>query len=186
MAYTLSGHKGGYVRFMPFEGTVTKEREQYSGRVTQYPVESGADINDHMLIDPRKLTIDGAVCNGLADVYALRAMHENREICVYVGRTMQDGMVITSLNFDYTSQNKYGASFSATLQHIQITSAEYVQTGAYPMSLQDKGKGAGKTTQNKGQQTIKITDKTVSDHLVAKTQPSLFDRTSGAYNGLTL
>ena len=49
MAYTLTGRKGGTVRFVPFEnGVVEKESESYSSSVTSNPVEDGADINDHV------------------------------------------------------------------------------------------------------------------------------------------
>jgi len=188
MAYTLTSHKGGTVRFMPFQSTVVTEQASYSGKVTAYPIETGANINDHMLIDPNKFSIDGAICGGVGEVRALTAMHENREICTYVGRTRMSDMVIISLSFDYKAQNKYGASFKAQLQHVIITSAQWVETGAVPMSIQDRGKGASKSTGNKGQQNTGWDNANTTDSFKdMKAPPSAgpADRGIGAYNGLT-
>ena len=49
MAYTLTGRKGGTVRFVPFQtGVVEKESESYSSSVTSNPIEAGSEINDHV------------------------------------------------------------------------------------------------------------------------------------------
>ena len=65
MAYTLTGRKGGTVRFVPFEnGVVEKESESYSSSITSNPVEDGADINDHVNNAAGQLTISGTIVGG--------------------------------------------------------------------------------------------------------------------------
>jgi hypothetical protein len=96
-------------------------------------------------------------------------------------------MVITQLNITHTSQNKYGAAISATLQNIKITSAEYIAMGELPMSLQDMGKGVGKSSKNNGQKSTGWTQASLSSNAIKKPPPSSgpADRTLGSYNGLT-
>jgi hypothetical protein len=138
---------------MPFHSVVTAETETYTGRVTSYPIETGSDVNDHLLIDSDKFSISGAVVGGMGEVNALKSMFLNRELVTYTGRSYIDNLAIVSLNIDYRPDNAYGAYFKASFQRVRIASAQWVETDAYPMSLQDIGKGAGRNTKNKGEQT---------------------------------
>ena len=116
MAYTLTGRKGGTVRFVPFEnGVVEKESESYSSSVTSNPVEDGADINDHVNNAAGQLTISGTIVGGDSAINALKAMRESRDIITYTGVTRMTNLVFTSLKFDRSYKNRTGASFSATL-----------------------------------------------------------------------
>ena len=88
MAYTLTGRKGGTVRFVPFEnGVVEKESESYSSSVTSNPVEDGADINDHVNNAAGQLTISGTIVGGDSAINALKGMRESRDIITYTGVT---------------------------------------------------------------------------------------------------
>ena len=129
MAYTLTGRKGGTVRFVPFEnGVVEKESESYSSSVTSNPVEDGADINDHVNNAAGQLTISGT-------------MRESRDIITYTGVTRMTNLVFTSLKFDRSYKNRNGASFSATLKQVRLVSSEFVPMDSEVlMSSQDAGK----------------------------------------------
>ena len=142
MAYTLTGRKGGTVRFVPFEtGVVEKESESYSSSVTSNPIEAGADINDHVNNAAGTLAISGVIVGGDDAVNALKAMRDSRDILTYAGVTRMTNLVFTSLKFDRSSKNRAGASFSATLQQVRITAPEYIPLDAVqPMTVQDTGK----------------------------------------------
>lgn len=127
MAYTLTGRKGGTVRFVPFEnGVVEKESESYSSSVTSNPVEDGADINDHVNNAAGQLTISGTIVGGDSAINALKAMRESRDIITYTGVTRMTNLVFTSLKFDRSYKNRNGASFSATLKQVKLVSSEFV------------------------------------------------------------
>ena len=127
MAYTLTGRKGGTVRFVPFEnGVVEKESESYSSSVTSNPVEDGADINDHVNNAAGQLTISGTIVGGDSAINALKAMRESRDIITYTGVTRMANLVFTSLKFDRSYKNRNGASFSATLKQVKLVSSEFV------------------------------------------------------------
>ena len=127
MAYTLTGRKGGTVRFVPFQtGVVEKESESYSSTVTSNPIEDGSEINDHVNNAAGTLNISGTIVGGDSAINALKAMRESRDIVTYTGVTRMSNLVFTSLKFDRSSKNKRGASFSATLKQIKITTSDYV------------------------------------------------------------
>ena len=142
MAYTLTGRKGGTVRFVPFEnGVVEKESESYSSSVTSNPVEDGADINDHVNNAAGQLTISGTIVGGDSAINALKAMRESRDIITYTGVTRMTNLVFTSLKFDRSYKNRNGASFSATLKQVRLVSSEFVPMDSEVlMSSQDAGK----------------------------------------------
>ena len=53
MAYTITGEKCGAVRLdAATTGVVVTESIQRSSKVTANPIESGANINDHVVSDP--------------------------------------------------------------------------------------------------------------------------------------
>ena len=139
MAYTLTGRKGGTVRFVPFEnGVVEKESESYSSSVTSNPVEDGADINDHVNNAAGQLTISGTIVGGDS---AINALKESRDIITYTGVTRMANLVFTSLKFDRSYKNRNGASFSATLKQVKLVSSEFVPMDSEVlMSSQDAGK----------------------------------------------
>ena len=142
MAYTLTGRKGGTVRFVPFEnGVVEKESESYSSSVTSNPVEDGADINDHVNNAAGQLTISGTIVGGDSAINPLKAMRESRDIITYTGVTRMTNLVFTSLKFDRSYKNRSGASFSATLKQVRLVSSEFVPMDSEVlMSSQDAGK----------------------------------------------
>ena len=107
MAYTLTGRKGGTVRFVPFQtGVVEKESESYSSSVTSNPIEAGSEINDHVNNAAGTLNISGTIVGGDGAVNALKAMRESRDLITYIGVTRMANLVFTSLKFDRTSKNK--------------------------------------------------------------------------------
>lgn len=196
MAYTLTGRKGGTVRFVPLEsGVVEKESESYSSSVTSNPVEEGADINDHVNNAAGTLTISGVIVGGESAVNALKAMRDSRDILTYVGVTRMANLVFTSLKFERSYKNGKGASFSATLKQIKTTSPEYVSMDAsVSMTAQDAGKSSNAQlakTASKGLTTVatqSVSKSSAERRNAAYTKPSSsapLTRITGGYNGLT-
>lgn len=138
MAYTLTGEKCGTVRLDPSTtGLVVTESVQRSSKVTTNPIESGSDINDHVVNDPIKFTLTGITINGDGQAAILRRMWKENDILEYVGRNRIASCVITSYKSDANAKNKGGSNFTLQLQVINRTSSEYVATGAQLMSAQD-------------------------------------------------
>lgn len=197
MAYTLTGQKGGTVRFVPLQnGVIEKESESYSSAVTSNPIENGSDINDHVNNDAGTFSISGTIVGGEGAVNALKAMRDSRDIITYAGVTRISNLVFTSLKFDRSYKNKGGADFSATFKRIQTTSPEYVPSGeSLPMTSQDAGKSDDPQlakTANAGLTTISsqsVSSVSVAQHKAAYTQPSStspLTRITGGYSGLSM
>ncbi len=144
MAYTFTGRKGGTVRFVSFQtGVVEKESESYSSSVTSNPIEAGSEINDHVNNAAGTLNISGTIIGGDSAINALKAMRDSRDLITYTGVTRMSNLVFTSLKFDRTSKNKNGASFSATLKQVQVTTSGYVSMNAVePMIEQDQSRNS--------------------------------------------
>lgn len=197
MAYTLTGRKGGTVRFVPMQnGIVEKESESYSSSITSNPVEDGADINDHVNNAAGQLTISGTIIGGDGAINALKAMRDARDIMTYIGVTRMNNLVFTSLKFDRSYKNKNGASFSATLKQILTTSPEYVPMDTEEsMTMQDSGKSDDAqlaVTANAGTKTVALQSVSASSadryreaYLVPGNTAPL-TRETGGYDGLAV
>jgi len=194
--YTLTGRRGGTVRFVPLlNGVVEKESESYSSTVTSNPIENGAEINDHVNNAAGTLSISGVIIGGEGAVNTLKAMRAARDVMTYIGVTRMTNLVFTSLKFDRSYKNKDGASFSATFKQIQTNSAEYVPMDAeLPMTSQDIGRFDDQQlakTGNAGLTMVSlqsVSSSSAERHEAAYTQPSSstpLTRQTGAYDGLT-
>ena len=153
MAYVLQGRKCGAVR-VDDHGTVTDEGKKHSGKLTSYPIETGADINDHFEKDPTTGTLKGVLVDGGAAVATLETMFQSGDILTYIGSYRMNNLVLTSLDFSTNSSNRNGFSVSAAFQRGEFVGAQYVELGETPlMSQQDTGKSdaagsAGKPAQD--------------------------------------
>lgn len=197
MAYTLTGRKGGTVRFIPMQnGVVEKESESYSSSVTSNPIENGSDINDHVNNDAGTFSISGTIVGGEGAINALKAMRNARDIMTYTGVTRISNLVFTSLKFDRSYKNRDGAAFSATFKRVQTLSPEYVPAGeSLSMTSQDAGRSGDAQlakTANAGLTTValqSVSPASLDRHGAAYTQPSStapMTRLTGGYSGLAV
>jgi hypothetical protein len=195
MAYTLTGRKGGTVRFEPLEnGLVESESESYSSTVTSNPIENGSDINDHVNNDAGTFSVSGTIIGGDSTKNALMAMRDTRDIMTYTGMTRVSNLVFTALKFDRSYKNKDGSAFSATFKRVQTTSPEYVPMGEVrSMSVQDTGKSSNKQlskTNDAGTKTIAVQEISAasSDNYKAAYKPpsssAPLSRVTGSYSGI--
>lgn len=196
MAYTLTGRRGGTVRFVPSQnGLIEKESESYSSTVTSNPIEDGAEINDHVNNASGQLSLAGTIIGGDSAINALKEMRASRDILTYIGKTRMTNLVFTSLKFDHTYKNRDGASFTATLKQIQTSSSEYIPAGeSLPMTSQDAGRATDQQlakTSNAGLTTVSlqsVSSASVERYADAYTGPSSsapLTRRTGGYDGLT-
>jgi hypothetical protein len=195
MAYTFTGRKSGTVRFEPDDnGTINNESESFSSRVTSNPVESGADINDHVINDAENFSVTGIIIGGTSAIAALKAMRDKRDIITYTGRARVSNLVFTSLSFDYAAKNKDGAGFKATLQQVVINSSQTVDVGSVPMTTQDVGKASttqASKTGNAGTQTKaaqSISGSAYADYVNSykgDSSPGPTQRQTASYNGVS-
>ena len=99
MAYTLTGEKCGTVRFEASRnGTINGETFTHSSKVTQNPIEGGANINDHVFRNPAGLQIKGTVIGGQNAHDRLMAMWKKGDIITYEGRVRIGNLVITNIS----------------------------------------------------------------------------------------
>ena len=162
MAYTIQGRRSGTVRFTPSNnnGNIQTESLSLQSKVTQNPVENGADITDHVINETAQFNVSGIIIGGETAVNALKSMREKRDILTYTGRSRLTNLVITSLSFDYSVKNKNGCAFKASFKEIIISSAELVEVGTMPpMIKQDAGKAEtpqASQTVNAGTQVLAL------------------------------
>lgn len=171
MAYRLSGSKTGTIRFDPDTGTINKESETMSSKMTAYALENGETVNDHVSRNPEQLQISGVLIGGMDEMSRLKSMWKNRDLVSYQGRIRADNMVIINLQDSTDYKNSKGCSFTATLQKVTLVSSAYVEiTGNVLMSSMDAG---GQQTKNAGLQTTSV--QTVS--------AAAYEKYINSYNG---
>ena len=140
MAYTLKGAKSGTVKFEPKKnGVVEKESESYDSSVTSNAIESGSDINDHVSNESGTFTISGVIVGGTGAISALKKMRDSRDVITYTGKSKMENLVFTSLKFDYSYDNRDGASFTASFKQVQRV-AKKKATKKSTMTEQDSAK----------------------------------------------
>lgn len=123
---------------------VISESPEYKATPTRFPVESGAKITDHVLVEPRRLSIEGIVTatpaiplgglrglispNAPADAHEyLKQLLETREPFTFVGGLeVYENMVLTSYTPVRTSKTSDALEFRATMEQIAIVSTELV------------------------------------------------------------
>lgn len=137
MPYMFLGDSGTVV--FDRTGTVTGEEIQYAASVTKNPIEGGGDINDHVVLDPPKLTVSGIVSSD-AGRATLIAMRDNRDLITYRGVEAHDNLVITSLSISRTTGNLGGYTFKVALQRVTIATAAFVPVTGPTMSQMDADK----------------------------------------------
>lgn len=126
----------------PYDAAISEERS-YRSEVTDHPVESGADISDHVHNLPMELTVEGAVSDtpiGEAAAHPSRAADppafpimsdmaltrleklrdDRKRIVIESDIRTYDSMVLMSLVTPITRDTEGGLRFTATFKKIRI------------------------------------------------------------------
>lgn len=114
---------------------VLTEDHAYNSRVTNYPIESGLIISDHIINEPDTLQITGVVSdtplnflapfnNSINAFNTLVEIHNRRErITVVTGIKVYTDMVITSLQVPRNVQSGQSLTFVIDLQKVILDSS---------------------------------------------------------------
>ncbi len=156
-----------------------REEHVASARVTESPVESGAKISDHVVLEPQTLNIDGVITDtpvylhpasqneddGLLTVplassgsraidafEALRRLLEARApLTVVTGLHVYENMVLTNVSVPREPESGLALRFSAELRQVRIVHSQTVP----PNKASPKKKKKTQKTAKRGRQTTK-------------------------------
>ena len=117
-----------------------EENIEYANTVTEYPVETGQEITDHIFNRPTQLRVRGVIPTNTGfpigqsrrqEVYeALKKLHENREpVTVVSGLEAFPRMALVSLAIPRTQENAAGLEFDAEFRQIRIVQAKRFDLG---------------------------------------------------------
>lgn len=153
------------------------EQHQFSSRVTQFPVEDGSAMSDHIQNEPDKLTLQGFVTNspistldtsgpgtGENAFEALERIHRTREpVKVFTTLKEYTDMAMSEFSVPKNSQTGETLRFSASFVKIKKVSSEVVQVA----NLKTGSKDAASPKKDVGKQNTKEPDATKKSWLAS-------------------
>jgi adenine specific DNA methylase Mod len=107
---------------------VESEEPVFTNEITEFPVERGQDVADHVKNKPRTLSITG-VCSGKdapKKLEAIRKYWTTRTLLKYFGRNIFQNCVIANLSTIHTKEVADGFRFTITLQEVRIAISKQV------------------------------------------------------------
>lgn len=119
----------------------TSEAHRFESRVTQFPVEDGSPMTDHIQNLPDSITLEGFVTNSPIQVLvesgprngetafeALEGIHRTQEpVRVFTTLKEYDDMALVSLNVPKTAETGDALRFTAMFQKMRKVSSQTVQ-----------------------------------------------------------
>ena len=133
-----------------FDNTIS-EQYFYTSRVTNYPIERGTTISDHIFNLPDRIVLSGYISDTPLNIFAtfnrsiaafnqLILLHERREVVsVQTGLKSYDNMAIISLEVPRTVKTGQSLTFNIELQ--RIIYSDVINIFIDPLNIQ-----AGSTT----------------------------------------
>ena len=137
---TLLFRKGNFLGEIKLDIIITESASSTS-RITKNPVENGADMNDHIIIEPMSFKMTAVVSNSISNILDLPTaldrtkaqsawndlleLQMNREPFTLVqGLKTYDNIVIQSLTETQDKDTSKGLFFTATLTEIIVASTD--------------------------------------------------------------
>lgn len=135
------------------------EKHTSEVEVTSNPIETGAEVNDHAYVKPKKVELEVADRNAAATFNALVTFQESRTpFTLVTGFRLYENMIITEI--DATRDKSFSKVLKAT---VRIKEVKLVETGAAEAESSDKKDGdkskSEKTSKGKANNS-KTADKT--------------------------
>lgn len=135
------------------------EKHTSEVEVTSNPIETGAEVNDHAFVKPKKVELEVADKNAAATFNALVAFQESRTpFTLVTGFRLYENMIITEV--DATRDKSFSKVLKAT---VRIKEVKIVETGTAEAESSDKKDGdkskSEKTSKDKANNS-KTADKT--------------------------
>lgn len=142
---------------IPIDAVITETLESRL-RITELPVEFGADITDHAYIEPMRITIEGIIGGGMkgrstggraiavAAWQALKQLQQSRTPFTLIsGLDIHRNILIESLIPERDKDYSWVLKFTAELREIQIVSSAYTEgSAAAPKNGQARGLSSSK------------------------------------------
>lgn len=146
-----------------FDGFISTQH-QLSATVTSHPVQDGAQISDHIYVDPSRITMEikmsdsnkgSAVKNGVQDQFfglaytrsvgawnvLKQLMRQRIMFQVHTRLDTYQNMVITSLSSRDTLDNLYGLSATVEMEEVLIANVKTVKVTARTQATADSNTG---------------------------------------------
>lgn len=137
--------KGNYIENIELD-VVISESATATARMTENPVENGANVNDHIIIDPMTFAMSGIVSNISSNIIgavtgafnpgrsksketweALLELHAKREPFKLVqGLREYDNVVLLTISEQQDKDTANGLFFNATFRQLNLVGAEPV------------------------------------------------------------
>lgn len=117
---------------------VSEEKVDRSADVTEYNVESGENITDHIVIESFKYIINGIIVgdNAAIEFEKLERLFINRNLCYYLGRNIAQDIVIEKFGSSHPSDIINGFSFDLQVRTVNLTTpAEFIISEDLALSL---------------------------------------------------
>lgn len=123
----------GRVGVVELDVTLT-ENHTFNSRATNFPVETGGDVTDHIINDPDILTLSGIVSDTPLNIFSfftrsidafnrLVDLHERRvPVTVVTGLKVYQNMVMTTLDVPRNINTGQSLTFNIVLQNIRLDS----------------------------------------------------------------
>ena len=129
---------------------VEPEDVTFSGTATQYPVEDGRNISDHVSLQPVTVELTGVLVGRPSSherLAILRKWQRRRDRLRYVGRNIFGKYVITNLNTVHSYRTRDGLAFNVTLTEVRQVQPKVADTVADdPGDLPPESTGSGGAT----------------------------------------
>lgn len=111
---------------------VENENVSEAVRVTEYPVEKGSPISDHVERTSPQYTFTAFLLGSdySTRLQTLKDYMNNGTIVNYVGRTAASAVLITSINRDYNSNIANGIAFTINVQKIRLSKSPWIKKKA--------------------------------------------------------
>jgi hypothetical protein len=117
-----------------------EENIDFANEVTQYPIETGEEVTDHIFNRPTELRVRGVVSTNTLtpvtqtrrqEIYeALKKLHRERlPVTVVSGLEAFPRMALVSLSFPRNQANAAGLEFDAEFRQIRIVQAKRFDLG---------------------------------------------------------
>ena len=159
MAIENAETSGAYVRSLgglTFTVTIS-EAEKETARLTDYPVEDGATLSDHVILAPKEVTVkigqgvDEAETDPRDKLEELRELMEKREpMELYTGKSYYPSMIITAINTATDSKSETVLLTTVTLREVRIAETK---SAAVPVIRQKQPKKTAQSVK-RGQQQL--------------------------------
>lgn len=160
---------------------VNDESPSFSNEITDYPVEDGTVISDHINNKPVELSLDIIITgdDAVEKYERLREIRDNRELISVIGALeVYTNMAIQDLSLTKNKDNIEGFSASINLKQLQISKAETIIVEIAPPQIEGEDQptpeGESSDLNSKDKKEDEVDEDTVKNKSLLKKMGDLF------------